>query len=379
MDFVVTQENLTRAIRGAERCVGKNSTLPILSHILLEAFSDGVRVSATNLEIGVVLEIPARVDVAGSAAVPTKVLSSFVSQLPSTNTITCSLEKNTLSLSSGNYTASVQCDTAQDFPIIPRPSSDVLFSVKKDVFSHSFSSVLHCCSHAGIRPELTGVNVVFLEDGVHIAATDSFRLRENIISWDSVVVTGDIFERFPSGSSFVIPAKTVSEVLHSLGDGTEDVSVCVESTQVFFVFGSVRIVSRLIDGKYPDYQQIIPSEFSTTITLSRDEFLRAVRIASIFSGSENEKVRMVVGGENGGKIFVHAESSGQGKNSTELSGEFSGDTQDVVLSPRYLIDALSSFSGESVYVLMNNSSSPVVLRDTLDQKLSTYLIMPIRG
>ncbi|MCA9365232.1 MAG: hypothetical protein KC736_05045 [Candidatus Moranbacteria bacterium] len=164
-----------------------------------------------------------------------------------------------------------------------------------------------------------------------------------------------------------------------MGDGTEDVSVCVESTQVFFVFGSVRIVSRLIDGKYPDYQQIIPSEFSTTITLSRDEFLRAVRIASIFSGSENEKVRMVVGGENGGKIFVHAESSGQGKNSTELSGEFSGDTQDVVLSPRYLIDALSSFSGESVYVLMNNSSSPVVLRDTLDQKLSTYLIMPIRG
>lgn len=382
MKVICTQENFKKAIYSTERVVGKQITLPILENILLETEGGMLKISATNLEIGVFLKIGAKVEKEGKITVPAKLLSSFVNNLPPDSNISLVVENQALSVSSGSVEATIKGLLAQDFPIIPEMEGVFLFSLPVNDLRDSIPRLTSCSSVDSTRPELSGVNMIFMENEVYLAATDSFRLAESIIS---IKKDNDLeYSMFrEKNKSIIIPSNTFSEVLRVIGTDTKEIKVSIEESQIFFQIDNVRIVSRLINGKYPEYKQIIPSNFSTKVVMMKEDLLRAVKIAGIFAKNKAGEVKFEIDPEKS-ETRVFSKTEDVGENKTILQSEITGPKQEVVFNPRYIADSLQSVSTNKIVVLLNSSSSPAILRmvegrENKEIKNYTHVIMPIKN
>lgn len=377
-----TQENFKKAIYSTERVVGKQITLPILENILLETENGMLKIAATNLEIGVFLKIGAKIEQDGKITVPAKLLSSFVNNLPPESTVLLKVIDQTLHISSGGYEAKIKGLQAQDFPIIPEMEGEYLFSLVAQQFKELVPRLVSCVSLDSGRPELTGVNLVFGSDKLNLAATDSFRLAEAIIPYKKE--NEQIHDSFVAKTnSIIIPLNTVLEVMRVIGTDTEVIKIGIEESQIFFQIDNVRIVSRLINGKYPEYKQIIPQQFTTEVVLDKEDVLRAVKIAGIFTNSKSGEIHFSINQEKG-EVLVKSKAEEVGENQTKLVGKISGPDQEVVFNPRYMADGVQAIATSQLVMLMNNGSSPVVLRMLgLEGKEPlpdyTYIIMPIKN
>lgn len=382
MKAVCTQENFKKAIYSTERVVGKHITLPILENILLETEGGMLKISATNLEIGVFLKVGAKIEREGRITIPAKLLSSFVNNLPSDSTISLDVGNQVLKVSSGGYEASIKGLEAHDFPIIPEMEEDFMFSLSAQELRAALPRLISCVSMDNTRPELTGVNVTLGEENISLAATDSFRLAEEEVNLKKD--KEDEYKIFSDKkNSVIIPASTFSEILRVIGPETREIKVSIEESQVFFQIDNVRIVSRLINGKYPEYKQIIPQSFSTKIVLSKDELLRAVKIAGIFTKSGSGEV-MVEADPDSGDVFVRSKTEEVGENTAKLASSVKGEKQKIVFNPRYIIDGIQSVSTPKLALLMNNESSPAIIKmvegkDNKEVDSFTYVIMPIKS
>jgi len=383
MKLTCTQENFKKAIYNTERVIGKQSTLPILENILLESEKGMLKFSATNLEIGVFLKIGAKIEKEGKITVPAKLISSFVNNLPAGENISIETDDQLLKIKSGNYKANIKGLSAQDFPIIPEFKGNFLFSFSGIELQNVLPKLLVSVSVDGARPELGGVNVILGEDGVNMASTDSFRLLEVKVGFKKE--KSDEYSALLSKiNSIIIPSNTLSEVLRAITPETGEVKVAIEESQIFFQIDNVRIVSRLINGKYPEYKQIIPKEFSTKVMIDRDELLRAVKIAGFFtnkSGEVNFKLK-----SKEGELEITAQSEDKGENRTQIKASIVGPDQEIVFNPRYVTDGISAVTTPKIAFLANSGSSPVVLRmvSEKDEKIEidenlTYVVMPIKN
>src|SRR4030042_6646269 len=361
MKLVCTQENFKKAIGNTERVVGKQITLPILENILLEAEGGVLKVSATNLEMGVFLKIGAKIKGEGKIPVPAKLIGSFISNLPSSETVAMEVKDSTLKIESGGSRAIIKGLGAQDFPIIPEMEGEFLFSVSSKNFGSAISKLLFCAASDAARPELTGINATFFEKETHLAATDSFRLSEVKIPINKEK-NFDIF--LAKSPSAIVPSQTLAEVLRIAGDEEQEIKVAVEESQIFFQAGSARIVSRLINGKYPEYKHIIPQKFATQALVSKEELSRAVRIASVFAGSKGGEIKLTAGNK---KIIVESQSAEAGEKKTEISAQVSGPEQKIVFNPRYILDGINSVTTNSLDIFINDGASPSVIR-MVDEK-----------
>lgn len=384
MKIICTQENFKKAIYNTERVIGKQSTLPILENILLETEKGMMKFSATNLEIGVFLKIGAKIEKEGKITVPAKLLGNFVNNLPLGDNIQIEANDQILKIKSGGYKATIKGLGAQDFPIIPEISDDFLFSFNSDDLKEAVPKLLACVSLDGARPELGGINVFFRENKVDMAATDSFRLLEIEIG-----INKENNERFDTfilkTNSIIIPASTLAEVFRVISPETKEIRVAIEENQIFFQIDNVRIVSRLVNGKYPEYKQIIPKDFTTKTIIGKEDFLRAVKIASLFTNSKSGEINLKLDSKEG-KISVSAESEEKGENKTEIKAGIEGENQEIILNPRYIIDGINSVSNERLALLANSGSSPVVIRLVQEKKEEmkiinklTYVVMPIKN
>lgn len=382
MKVICTQENFKKAVYSTERVVGKQITLPILENILLETESGMLKISATNLEIGVFLKIGAKIEKEGKITVPAKLLSSFINNLPSEGTITLLVDNQALNISCGSVEATIKGLLAQDFPIIPEMEGSFLFSFPAQEIRESIPRLISCASLDSTRPELSGVNMSFFDKEIHLAATDSFRLAESIVPIKKEKdLEYTIFK--DKNPSVIVPANTFVEVLRVISPETKEINVSVEESQIFFQVDNVRIVSRLINGKYPEYKQIMPSSFSTKVVMSKEELLRAVKIAGIFAKNKAGEVKFEIDPEKL-ETKVLSKTEDIGENRTVLQSEVTGPKQEVVFNPRYIADSLQSAPTEKVAILINNSSSPAVLRmvegkDNKEIKSYTHIIMPIKS
>jgi DNA polymerase-3 subunit beta len=384
MKLICTQENFKRAIYNTERVIGKQATLPILENILLETEKGMLKVSATNLEIGVFLKIGAKIEESGKITIPAKLIGSFVNNLPPGENIYLETDEQTLKIKSGNYKAVIKGLSAQDFPIIPEFGGKFLFSLSGNELRESLPKLLVCVSLDGTRPELGGINVSLAEEEIGLASTDSFRLLEIKIK-----IKTEKKEEYAAfmvkNNSLIVPSGTLAEVLRALGSETQEVMVAVEENQIFFQIDNVRIVSRLINGKYPEYKQIIPKEFSTKALVDKENILRAVKMASFFTNSKSGEVKLKLSAKE--KILdIFAQSEERGENKTQIKAEIDGADQEIVFNPRYIIDGVSAITSSEIAFLANSGSSPVVLRITekRDKKTEivenlTYVVMPIRN
>lgn len=269
----------------------------------------------------------------------------------------------------------------KDFPIIPEQKGESVFSFPAAGLKAALQRLTPCVSLNESRIELTGVNFTFSDDGVAIAATDSFRLGEQTLPIPESLRGKEYADFISEHSSFILPFITLQEIIRAISPETEEVKVAFEENQIFFDIDGLRIVSRIINGKYPDYKQILPANFSYSAKVSREELLRAVRMSSVFASQINGEMSVALDpGVN--EVILASRSSDVGENQTVLTGEVSGNEPiTAVFNPRYLIDGLNVLESEEILLEMNNPSSPAGLRAVSDdESLSSflYIAMPIR-
>jgi len=377
MKIICTQENFKKAIFNTERVIGKQIALPILENILLETEKGMLKVSATNLEIGVFVKIGVKIEEDGKITIPARLLSNFINNLPSQEIITLETKDQTLTIKSGKYKAVIKGLSAQEFPIIPEMESDFLLTLSAQDMKIAISRVISSASLDLTRPEISGVNVILGDKQFTFATTDSFRLSETTIFFQP----SDDYAIFAEkNNSIIIPIATFSEVSRIITPETEEIKIAIEENQIFFQIDGTRIVSRLINGKYPEYKQIIPQKFETTVIINREELIRSVKIASLFTAAKSGEITFEIKGD---RISVYAISEERGENKTDIEGLITGPEQTIIFNPRYILDGINVITSSQIVLLVNSGSSPAILRMYHEEKKeilsqSTYVIMPIR-
>jgi len=381
MKATCTQENLSKALSFLERATGRQTALPILSNFLLRTENGKLKLSSTNLEIGVTVLVNSKIEGSGEIVAPLKVILNFIGNLPQGEVVSLDIDKGGIMIESGRYDMKVRGFDPKDFPIIPERKSPIAFTLPAQSLRSAIQKVVPCISTNESRIELTGVNMTFREDSIRIAATDSFRLAEQILRVPAEYLDG--YEEFRNqNASLILPYVTMQELIRIISPDTKDISVTFEENQIFFDVDGVSVVSRLINGKYPDYEQILPSDFTCSVKLLREEFLRSVRMSGNVASQVNGEMRISIL-PNKDEIQVAAKSSDVEGNKAVLQGEIScNESMEVVFNPRYVIDGLNTFSSEYVSFLLNSSASPAGFRamneDGVTDSDYLYIVMPIR-
>ena len=375
MDVSAPQDLLQRSLSQVGRAVATKTTYPVLSNVLIEADGDSLKLAATNQEIGISTSIPAQVAESGRMTVDARLLSEFVNTLPA-EPVRLSNEQGRLVLKVQGMGADAEINgiDADEFPLMPQPEvGGYTAAVDPQVLREMIGLVEFAAASDDSRPVLAGVLIRFDEDRLTMASADGFRLavREGQL-------TAPVTERL----DIIVPARAVRELSRILGDRTEPVELTVTPNrgQLIVSTGDTTFSSRLIDGTFPDFRQIIPREFATEIELSREEFLTAVRRAGFFARDNNDVVRIgakVSADELApGQVQVSATAAERGSSQSEMTAAVNGPEGQIAFNSRYLLDVLSVLRTGRVVLGMNGSNQAGVLRP-LESTDYTYVIMPM--
>ncbi|MBI4193234.1 MAG: DNA polymerase III subunit beta [Candidatus Colwellbacteria bacterium] len=370
MNIVILRDNLREGLTTVERGVTETGTLPILKNILIRAEGTKVTFSATNLEIGITKTVPAKVIREGSISIPFATLKSIVVNIDAER-IVVETDATTLTVSTDSYTARIQGIRAEDFPIIPTISTDTpALNMKASVLQGALADVVGAAQVSEIRPEISGVLLDAQVTVLTFVATDSFRLAQRKL------YNRDFETTLTTGARIIIPLKAAHEVVRIL-PGDRTVEVFFDDTQVLFTTGDTRIVSRLIGGAYPDYEQIIPKGTDSELTIEREKLMSALKLVSSFAGRVNEvKVRL---NEDGKTIEVHAAHQYAGENSYLVPVKATGEAfKEVEFNWRYLMDGVRAITSKHVVLGINSESKPSVITSPEDDAY-LYIVMPIKS
>lgn len=364
MKIQLTQENLNKALGNVARvATGARGSLPILSNLLLKTVGGRLSISATNLEIAITEHVGAKVTTEGTITVPARLFQEYVSSLPGG---VCGLELNDhkLRITCGEYTSTINGVVADDYPVIPKIEDDPIWKVSTSVLKKALSQVVFAASSDDARPVLTGVLLHTIDNNVFLAATDSYRLSEKKIGSSKTEI------------SLLIPASALSDLQRILGDDDEDVMVYMEGQQVAFKVGGVELISRLIEGNYPDYRKLLPANFSVNAELERTEFMSATKLAALFAKESAGSILIEVDPVKN-TLRVTSSASQLGENSTSLSAKVKGDGQ-ISLNSRFLLDCLQSLDGPIVSFNMNGKLEPCVIKST-EHDDYLHIVMPLKS
>ena len=373
------QENLTRGLAVVGRAVATRATLPVTQNVLLTTDGGMLKLSATNLEISITTWIGAMVEEEGSVTVPARLLTEFVNSLGS-DRIDIEMEQGTrvLQIKSGRSQANINGTDASEFPPIPTIDDAVVAQVQPSALRTAISRVAFAAATEESRPVLTGVEVKLQEGGFTMAAADGFRLA---------VQHGELAQSTPEEMSVIIPARTMNEIQRLLGDNSEPVEIMLtpQRGQVMFRIqggDTVELVSQLLQGTFPNYDQLIPQGYTTRAILDLQETLRAARTAAIFARDGSNIVRMHVqpnDGESdtGGRLLISARSEEVGDNEDVVDvAELEGEEGKIAFNSRYLLDVLSVLERGRVAIETTTSSSPGVFKPT-DNDDYVHVVMPM--
>lgn len=366
MELSVTQENLSRALASASRVASTKTQLPILSNILLRTDNNRLLVAATNLEIATTQHIGAKIAKPGSITIPAKLVAEFVSQLPK-GTVELVVKDDHLHIAAGGFKSVINGIASDDFPELPTidEKSSVQYSIKTDDFKQSVGQTILTASSDSTRPVLTGVYWHSHEGFLYLAATDGYRLSEKRL----VETKSDV--------AAIIPASTLQEVLRTLSDDIHEVELLFDESQVRFRAGDSEVTSRLIDGNFPDYRQLIPASSETSITIEKAEFVRITKIAGLFARESGGSVTLNADKEKS-SLAIHSIASQLGENTSESTAQITSDGQ-VTLNSRYLADALSVVTGDKVEFRFSGKLSPCVLSTAGGDGDYQHVIMPLKS
>lgn len=374
MKFTCVKENLAQGLQTVMHVSSKNVTLPILNNVLIKAKEGVVELVSTNLEIAIIAEIRAKVDVVGSFTVPTKTFADFV-QLVSDEQISVELiDGAALLVTTSKTKTKIKGEAADEFPIIPNAEGGNTFIFNTAHLRDALIQTIFSVSRSDVRPELGGVLFHANPEGHHgelyLAATDSYRLSER-----KIAVQNDTKEQ---EVRVIVPARTAQEIVRVLlGARQETVSVTVTDGQIALVVDGVRVISRLVEGRYPDYRQIIPTAFGVEALLETAAFVQNLRAASLFS-TMGVNAAALTFSPTEQHVAVRAANTQLGEFESTIPGELKGQQDHtILLNHRYVLEGLQHVTTPKVRVKLVSADAPcLILPEEAGDFL--YIVMPIK-
>ncbi|MFA6537563.1 MAG: DNA polymerase III subunit beta [Patescibacteria group bacterium] len=372
MKFTSIQENLNFGLQTTGHLVNKNVNLPILNNVLLEAKNGTLKLASTNLEIGICCTVRCKIEQEGSFTVDAKLLADYISLLPNDQVEVNLLADDFLSVRCVNSATKIKGLVSDDFPVIPEIEKKNPIKVKIADFKKAVSQVIFAVANSEIRPEIGGVLFnfnKFTKGKLTLVGTDSYRLAEKIID----------IEDQGEEKEVIVPLKTLQELVRILGnikDSTiEDLQIYLAENQILFVCEGMELISRLIEGQYPDYKQIIPEKTKTKINVSTAELVKAIKKVSLFAKAGIFDVNLVFEAQKG--LTVQSINSQLGESKSDLDVDFSGETNETTLNYRYLLDGLNNLDSSEVEISLVDNNLPGLFKPK-GKEDQLYLIMPIK-
>ncbi len=369
------RENLKEALDNALRIVKYNSTLPILNNFLINTEKGRLKISSTDLEIGFTSWVSSKILKEGSITVPAQLLSQFVNNLPNKN-IDLEVKDQKLYLNCDNIKASFNGLSSEDFPIIPKIKNNSVLTINSKILKDALNSVVNSAASSDARPEISSVYIRIEPDQIKFIATDSFRLAHKTIFCNSEEMKGKIKMDFSQSQNIIIPLRTASEILRILGDRNSDVNIIIDQNQVLFDLDDIHLISRLVEGNYPDYEAIIPKTAETRCVTSKNNLEEAVKLAGCFSSKLNDVIFKTNSGKSA--IDVFSNHTEYGSHHAKIESEVKGKDVDIVFNWKYVLDGIKNIEGEDIVLEFNGDQKPAVIKPA---KMSDffYILMPIKN
>lgn len=373
MKLSCLQENLNRGLGTVGRAVATRTTLPITNNVLLATDEGRLKLVATNLEMAISCWIGAKIEEEGAITVPARLLTEFVSSLPSdTIDISLSPQTKTLGLKCARFEARISGVDAKEFPPIPSVDEGITSKIEVEHLRQGINQVVFAAATEESRPVLTGVCTQFDGDSLTLAAADGFRLA---------VYKLPITDTVTQKTEVIVPSRALSELNRLIAEQEEAIEITLNpnKSQVLFRLKNIELVSQLVQGTFPNYTQLIPQNYNTRVIVNIAEFLRATKTASIFARDGSGIVRLVItpGGELApGKLTVSARSEEIGDDVGEIDATVEGDEAKIAFNGRYLTDVLSVLHETQVALETTNPSSPGLIRPVGTDNY-THVVMPM--
>jgi len=363
MKVICKQNELAEALSIVSRAIGSNSTLPILNNILLEANGNALFLSATNLEVAIKTKIYCQVEFEGSITVPAKLLQSYVTLLKNEDIVLEELEDLSLSIQAQGSETNIKGLKSEDYPTMPKVSNDLTFGVNSKVLSEAISKVVFSCDSNAARPFLAGVYLYTEEKKLYLVATDSFRLSESAVDLNEA----------ENGLSCIVPSKTMSELQKILESNPKiNVDIILGQSQIAFRVGETIVLSRLIDGQFPDYRKIIPNDSKTKISLDLVDLKQSLKRSCLFK----DRVSLEFDSQTE-KVLISTEDTLIGKDKNEISIAISGESNKISVNSQYLMDVLNVIEDATVSLEINDRILPVKVLDKKNPNF-LYIINPLK-
>ena len=366
MKIECVQEKFKESISIAERISGKNMTLPVLSCLLLDASSkNNLIIKATNLDLGIEISIPSKNQENGIIAVPANIINSFMNNVVNTNnSIKLLSDKNILKITTSHSFGDIKTILEEDFPSIPKITNNNRFYLNGNDFANGLKSVWYSSSVSNIKPELSSVYVYCDGEFIIFVATDSFRLAEKKIKIKKSKDFGQI----------LIPFKNIPEIIRVLEFINDEVEVNLDKNQISFNYNGLYLVSRVVDGTFPDYKQIIPKSTTTEVIILKQDLINALKLSNVFSDKFNQinfKIDPI-----SKTCEIKTKNNDIGENKTQLDSAISGEPIEINFNYKYIIDCFQSIDSDSVSLNFNSMNKPMIISPVSDTSFR-YLVMPM--
>jgi len=373
MKISLLQENLAKGLGLVSRVVANKAQLPVLSNVLLSIDKGKLRLSTTNLETGMNLWLGGKTEGEGKLTVPAKIFNEVVSSLPQ-ETVVLEKEGEGLRISCGKFKSKINGIAAEEFPLMPslRDGKTIkeTFSLDREAVEKGLGQVAMAAATDESRPIFTGVKMELDEKKLRLAATDGYRLS---------VKTVTNLKGLKKQKSLVVPARALMELVRAItATETEAKEVVLAATeeerQLIMAYGDVEVVTRILEGEFPDFDKIIPTSHTTAIVLDAEELLQAVRAAAVFAKDSANIVRFKVSDKG---LLISANAPQVGENEVELSGKKTGEDAEIAFNSRYLLEMLNVIEVKELRLEMSGPLSPGVFKPKEDNGL-IHIIMPVR-
>ncbi|MBI2627046.1 MAG: DNA polymerase III subunit beta [Parcubacteria group bacterium] len=364
MKLTVITKNLQQSLRMVEKTTGRQTHLPVLQGILFETENGRLKLTTTNLEIASVYRIGAKIEEEGKIVVPAKIISELINQIQ-IEKLNLISKNDTLFIELPNYKTKINCLSYKDFPLIPSVESKNIISVNSRLLKDGISRVLEAASNSESRPEISGIFMKSLEKKLVFAATDSFRLAESQIPG-----TGG------SLITCIIPRFTASEATRLCSEVSEEINILVSENQIQFKSESGELISKLTEGRYPDYQKIIPQSFVSVNKYQTQNLIQTIKAVSIFTNNINE----VTMKRTNKQTEFFTKNSDKGEINIAIEQEGKGEDFEMNLNCQYLLEGLKNINTQHSALYYVGERAPLVLKPAeREEGAYTYLVMPLKN
>ncbi len=365
MKFTCEQGNFLKALNQVSRIVSSRTTLPILSNILISVTKDKIFLSSTDLEVAVTAQAEGKIEQEGKLTIPARLLSDFITNNHDKTINFSTPKENILNLKSEHFEAKITGISAEEYPTIPEmPKENVLNIESKELLEATKKTVI-ATANDETRPVLAGIYFQFDGNVLTMAATDSFRLAEKKIALKEEI----------NDKKFIVPMRTMTEVLRLMSSIEGDsVTISFTENQIAFKIGNTEVVSRLIEGAFPNYAQIIPANFKISIVADFVTLNDAVKMSALFSKNSANNIKLNI---KDGALTIISEAAETGEATSKIPAEVTGGDITVAFNARYILDVLQILSSEKITINLNDESSAGMIT-TKDDKDYLYIAMPLR-